>query len=414
MLKVPQTPKAFLDIFSLAVSLILVYWAINNFESIGWWIGWVFGVLSPFIAGGVIAYFLSIPVFGVERLLDKINHPYIQKKKRGMSVLLVYLAAFGVIYGLLNMVLPPLFSAIADLVNSLPGFVETTTQFIAELDHYEVIVPLVDMNLNQIMDFITDMLPSEWFMLENVITMLTANVGTLIGGAGFIFDVFLAVFTSIYFMFEADKLVIFSKRVLYRFLSERRASRLIDYGAKTDGYFRKYIFCVLIDCVAMAIVAPIALHLLGSPFALLLGITLGLFNSIPFFGSIFAVFIAVVVTLFAQGLTMALITFAVLMVIQQIDGNWFQPWLYGGGLKLNRLLVIICIVVGGAVGNLITGGLGGTVVGMFVAIPVTKILSVMGEDILNDEGYQPLAVVDIAESVAQGQLTLSETIEETN
>lgn len=407
MFKLHQSTKALTDIFSLALVLIFVYWAINNFEAITWWIGWMFGVLAPFIAGGVIAYFLSIPVFGLERLLAKINHPLVQKKKRGLSVLMVYLAGFGIIYGLLSVVLPPLFSAVVDLVSSVPGFIETTMQFLSELDQDEVIVPLLNMNLEELTNLVTELLPHDLFMLENVIAMLTTNLGALLGGAGFIFDTFLAIITSVYFMFETDKLIVFTKRVLYRFLPQSKAQRVIDYGKKTDGYFRKYIFCVLIDCTAMAIVAPVILHfVIGSPFATLLGVTLGVFNAIPFFGSIIAVIIAVVVILFTQGLTRALLALGVLLVLQQVDGNWFQPWLYGGSLKLNRLLVIICIVVGGAVGNLITGGMGGMIAGMFVAIPVTKILSVVGEDILN---YNPSQIIDMMEQAEQ--LTLSEAMD---
>ena len=376
--------KLMFDVFTLAVAIILFYWAVNNFGLITWWIGWFFGVLSPFIAGGVVAYFLSIPVAGIERLFSKINHRFVQKRKRHISVIIVYILLAALIYGILQIVLPPLISAISDLVNSLPAFLQTAFEFVEELDSEEVIVPL-GMNLNEIIEMVTSFIPEDMFLLEDIINVLQAHIGAVIGGAAAIFDLFLAIISSIYFMFEASKLTAFARRVMYRFMGKENADMVMGYAKKTDGYFRKYIFCVLIDCLAMAAVAPVVLYLLGSPFALLLGLLLGIFNAIPFFGSIFAVVIAVVVTIFDQGFTMGMITLVVLLVLQQLDGNVFQPWLYGGGLKLNPLLVIVSIIVGGAIGGMVTGGMWGTIVGMFVAIPITKVLANITEDILNYE-----------------------------
>ena len=373
-----------LDIFTLAVSIILFYWAVINFSLITWWIGWILGVLGPFIAGGVIAYFLSIPVSGIERLFShpSISNKFLEKRKRGLSVTIVYILLGGIIYGILQMVLPPLIETISYLFEQLPQFLQTAFDFFAALDPEEIIVPL-GVTINELIDMAMDFMPSDFLFIQEIITTLQININALISGATLIFNMFLAIISSIYFLFEADKLIAFTKRVLYRFMHQEKADQVINYGKKTDGYFRKYIFCVLIDCLAMAIVAPIVLSLLGSQFAMLLGLLLGVFNAIPFFGSIFAVIIAVIVTIFEQNLTMALITLAVLLVIQQLDGNLFQPWLYGGSLKLNPLLVIVAIVVGGAVGGMVTGGTGGTIGGMFVAIPITKVLSVIMEDILN-------------------------------
>jgi predicted PurR-regulated permease PerM len=112
-----------------------------------------------------------------------------------------------------------------------------------------------------------------------------------------------------------------------------------------------------------------------SPFALVLGVMLGIVNYIPYFGSIFGTMLAVLIVTFTQGIQMGLIALAVLLVTQQIDANIIQPKLMGESFKLSPLLVIVSITVGG---NLFG------IFGMIIAIPIVKVLADAVEEILKN------------------------------
>jgi predicted PurR-regulated permease PerM len=214
--------------------------------------------------------------------------------------------------------------------------------------------------------------------------LIMTQLGALLGSVTFIFNGLIALISSIYILSESNKIIRFVKRVINKFMPKKAADVTRVYVRKTHNYFKKYINCVLIDCLAMGIVAPIVLLILGSPHALTLGLLLGVMNFIPVFGSIFATLIAIIVVLLTQGLEMGVIAAIVLLVIQRIDADIFQPRLYGNSLRLSPLLVIISITVGGAIGNAISG-FGGMVIGMFIAIPCMKVISNIVEDVLGIE-----------------------------
>jgi len=105
-------------------------------------------------------------------------------------------------------------------------------------------------------------------------------------------------------------------------------------------------------------------------------------NFIPYFGSIFATIVAIVVVWVTQGFTMGLIGTVLLLFTQQLDANFVQPRLYGSGLKLSPLLVIVSVTLGGAIGGSVGSPFGGMVMGMILAIPIAKIFMNILEDVV--------------------------------
>ena len=67
-----------------------------------------------------------------------------------------------------------------------------------------------------------------------------------------------------------------------------------------------------------------------------------------------------------SGLTTALLGFILLILFQQIEGNFIQPKILGDFVGLPPLVVIICIIVG--------GGLFG-IVGIILSLPTVGVIS---------------------------------------
>lgn len=89
---------------------------------------------------------------------------------------------------------------------------------------------------------------------------------------------------------------------------------------------------------------------------------------IPYFGSIFASVLTAIITFFTGGLSLAITTIIVLLILQQIDGNIIGPRIMGGALNMNPILIIVSITIGGAYFGIL---------GMFLAVPVAAILKIM-------------------------------------
>jgi len=368
--------------FTLAVAVIIFYWVVTNLDIIIASIAWIFNVMSPFIWGFIIAYLLSIPCNGLENLLGQSGLSFIRKLKKGISVITVYLLFIFSIYMTMVLLVPPIIDAVVDLVNSFPMYYQQLSELVYNINQIEQFP--ITLSLYDIFDdFFGDS-----FDIDNPLggmmsyDAIMSYLGTILGGATHIFRGFLAIVSSIYFLFEAESLGKFLKRILSVFISPRIGTVVLGYGNKINMYFKKYIFCLIIDCIAMAIVAPILLTIIGSPYALFLGILLGVMNFIPYFGSIIATIIAVIVVTLTQGFTIGVISLVILLIAQQLDANVLQPRLYGSSLKLSPLLVIISVTVGGAIGGVIGGAIGGTIIGMIVAIPCMKVITNILDDLI--------------------------------
>lgn len=65
--------KKWLYWFSFGVAIIIVFNIFNNFDNLKQIIGNFFQILSPFLAGILIAYILYLPSRRIEKLLEKVK-----------------------------------------------------------------------------------------------------------------------------------------------------------------------------------------------------------------------------------------------------------------------------------------------------------------------------------------------------
>jgi len=261
-----------------------------------------------------------------------------------------------------------------DLINQLPIYYQQLEEFIISLNYDDELFFYLDLDT-----FYADLAvnfgitgPMDVINLVSPETLLT-YLGTIFSGATMLFRAVLAFISSIYFLFEAENLSKFIKRVMIVFFPVKLNKHLFKYARKMNADFKRYIFCIIIDCLVLGAVTSLFFAIIGSPYALFLGLMLGVLNAIPYFGSIIGTIIAIIVIWLTQGFTIAAFSAVILLVLQQLDANVLQPRLYGGSMKISPLLVIICVSAGGAIGG---------VIGMIVAIPITSVFKNMIDDLI--------------------------------
>ncbi len=104
---------------SLALA-ILLFFAIQSIGRIQSTFQWLMGILTPFIYGGVMAYLLKTPCNFLEKKIEALLPEKQKKRADALTVLLVLIATFFVIYLLLSMVIPEMVESIIILVNAVP------------------------------------------------------------------------------------------------------------------------------------------------------------------------------------------------------------------------------------------------------------------------------------------------------
>lgn len=163
------------------------------------------------------------------------------------------------------------------------------------------------------------------------------------------------------------------RRFVIRIVPVHRQEQAETIMTETSSIIQRYLGGVFLVIFLLCILNSLGLYIVGLKYALIFGIASALFNIIPYFGN----WIGAVLPL-----TFALLTgdsprlfFSVLLVyiiIQFIEHNILTPNITGGNVRINPLVAIVGIIVGGMVWG---------VAGMLVVIPFLATLKIVFEHI---------------------------------
>ena len=205
------------------------------------------------------------------------------------------------------------------------------------------------------------------------IEKITVYAQGLLSVASGIFDVFVALIVSVYLLLERRAIVGFFKRFTESSFSTEVYQSVRRYFHKSSEIFCNFLAGQIFDAFVVGILTSIAMSIMGVKYAVILGMFIGIFNLIPYFGAIIAVIISVIITLITGGLAQAVEMAIIVIALQQIDANIINPKIVGDSVKISPLLVIFAVTVGGAYFG---------VMGMFLAVPVAALIKLIMDDII--------------------------------
>ncbi|MFC0223879.1 AI-2E family transporter [Nocardioides zeicaulis] len=130
------------------------------------------------------------------------------------------------------------------------------------------------------------------------------------------------------------------------------------------GFIRTQALVSLIDAVLIGG----GLLLIGVPLALPLAVLTFAAGFVPIVGAFVAGFLAVLVALVSNGLSGALLVLALIVVVQQLEGNVLSPFLQSKSMDLHAAVVLLAVTLGGTLFG---------ITGAFFAVPVTAVLAVV-------------------------------------
>lgn len=348
--------------FTFALAVIIVYKILDNFTGIKNWVSNLFNVLMPFILGIILAYVLYSPARGLENLFKKFKKAkFIQKRARGISVIIVYVVAILVLVVVMNYLVPIISSSIIDFVNHFQDYYNIVVTKINELPSDSV---LKSEPVTNAVSQIGNVDISQYLNVEKI-TQYAQGAFSVARG---IFKFFVAIIVSLYILLERGEILNFLRKLANAVFEENTCKKVAKYFNRTNEIFLRFLASQLLDAIVVGILTSIALSIMGVKYAVLLGVLIGVFNMIPYFGAIMAVIIAGLVTLITGGFSQTLWMLVITTILQQIDANIINPKIVGDSLKISPLLVIFAVTIGGAYFG---------VLGMFLAVPVAAILKLL-------------------------------------
>ena len=135
------------------------------------------------------------------------------------------------------------------------------------------------------------------------------------------------------------------------------------WGTISD-FIRVQALVALVDSVLIGM----GLGILGVPLAVPLAVITFIGAFIPIVGAIVAGALGVLVALVSNGFTTALIVLAIIVAVQQLEGNVMQPILQGRSLRLHAAVVLLAVTAGGTLFG---------IAGAFLSVPVAATCAVV-------------------------------------
>jgi putative heme transporter len=306
---------------------------------------WLIRRLEVIVVPVALALMVTALMIPAVDFLDRRGAP------RGGAVALVLLTGIAIVGGMLTFV-------VSQFVTGLPGLVEQVTHSIESARTW-----LIEGPAHLSKDQITNAGNSAIEALRNNQEKLTsgalstaATVTEIVTGA------LLTLFTLIFFLHGGRNIWQFVTKIFPENVRERvRDAGRAGFGSLI-GYVRATFLVALVDAVGIGT----GLAIMGVPLALPLASLVFLGAFIPLVGAVIAGFLAVIVALIAKGFIYALITLALIIAVQQVEGHVLQPLVMGRAVSVHPLAVVLAIAAGGVLAG---------IVGALLAVPTVAFLN---------------------------------------
>lgn len=124
------------------------------------------------------------------------------------------------------------------------------------------------------------------------------------------------------------------------------------------SYVRGTAAVAAVDAVGILI----GLLILQVPLAFPLAVLVFVLAFIPIVGATVAGILAALVALVANGWVVALLVVGVVVLVNQLEGNFLQPFLMGRSMRLHAFVILVALTAGAVIGG---------IVGAVLAVPIT-------------------------------------------
>ena len=205
---------------------------------------------------------------------------------------------------------------------------------------------------------------AEW--QDTVVDFLTSSQfgsGALAGvGAITSFVTGLVLMVVVLFFFLKDGPTIW--RFMLRPFQGEGLARARRAGDKTVATLGSYIRGTAAVAAVDAVGIGIGLLILQVPLALPLAVLVFVLAFIPLVGATVAGILAALVALVANGPLSAVLVVGVVVLVNQLEGNFLQPVLMGRALKLHALVILLALTIG----TVLSG-----ILGAVLAVPIAAV-----------------------------------------
>ncbi len=327
------------ELLLLVLFSALIVYSVFNHEVIFSMLSGISAMLSPVITGLAIAFVLNILLKFIEtRLLPFMDRSEkLKKKKRGVSILLTFLATIAFFIFIVAIIIPDIDSSIQLLNERVPLYTTQVIEFFNTLiDEYN----LEDTLLNIGIDW-QSIISTAANFATGILTSLIGEIGSI--SASVINTVFSTII-AIYLLADKENLIANLKITIKAFTPSKVSHKLFDVFSFANSIFTNFVTGQILEAAILGTLVFIGMLIFSFPFPLLISVVLGLTALVPIFGAYIGAFFGAFIILLVSPLQ-AIWFLIFVTIVQQIEGNVIYPRVVGTSIGLPALWVITSIMI---------------------------------------------------------------------
>jgi predicted PurR-regulated permease PerM len=309
-----------------------------------WWlIGQLWSIVLPVLLAVILASLLWPPTAWLRR----------HKFPPAAAAAAVLLGGIVVLAGLITVITTSVAGSAPEIARSAQGGLQAIQDWLSGPP-----LNLAQSELDAVLQTVTNQLQQS---VSTITSSLFAGLGGLASG---VVTALLTLVLAFLFVKDGPRFLPWLESVAGAGPGRHLAEVLRRVWKSVGGFIRVQAVVALADAVLIGI----GLVIVGVPLALPLAVLTFLGGFVPIVGALVAGALSVLVALVSNGFTAALIVLAIILAVQQLEGNVLQPYLQGRSLKLHAAVVLLAVTAGGTL-----YGIGGA----FLAVPVVAAAAVV-------------------------------------
>lgn len=353
--------------FLVVAASILFYYVLFHRSSLSNGIRTVLGISMPIIDGLVLAYLMTPVLNKIEKVIirplyAKAKIPMTAKNKRRMralAILATIVLILIILYEFFGLIIPEVVRSIQSIIFQFPIYINNLNNWALGLmknnpDLEEVVNALIDQYSSKLLGYFnSNLLPH----INELIKTLSLSV---LGVFKALWNFIIGFIISIYVLGSKEKFAGQAKKIAYALFDRKAGNEVITNFRFIHSTFIGFIGGKIVDSIIIGIICFVCTSIIGTPYAILVSVIVGVTNIIPFFGPWIGGIPSALLVLMVDPIQ-ALYFIILILVIQQFDGNILGPKILGDSTGLSGFWVIFAITI--------FGGLFG-VLGMVAGVPI--------------------------------------------
>jgi predicted PurR-regulated permease PerM len=309
----------------------------------------VLEIAQQVITWVLIALFLALALNPVVEFLIRRG-----VRRRGLAIGLTYLLVLAGIGALGGTFVPILVDEVSDFADAVPGYVDDLTEGRGRLGFLE--------RDYQIVDRVEDALAE-------------GGAGRILGVSGTALSVTKGVVTAIVATITIAVLTFFmlleGPTWINRFLGllpPESQTRWRNVGYQIYRTVGGFVSGALAIALLAGVTSAVLLSVLDVPYAIALGLLVGILDLIPLAGATLAAVVIATITFLSTDVLIGVIVVVYFVVYQQVENHVIYPMVYSRTVQLSPLAILLAVLVGASLAG---------VLGALVAIPVAGAIQVV-------------------------------------